>query len=247
VGSTLEHPRALRGHGGRRRGSVGPRRRAPQKIKINPIAAAQLAFTASQTREGRVGLGRGWSSNGRGLPPRRPELETLDEAARALARDAGAFERLVSDTFPRLVRYAARIVGDIAEAEDVVQESYVKAYGALLSGSFEGRSSLTTWLHRIVTRTAIDVRRRRGRRETFDDVLPEAPFDGAAAADGHLALRELSAWLGELPEEQSAALLLQALEGFTNREIAEILECSEGAVEQRLVRARTALRKKEPE
>jgi RNA polymerase sigma-70 factor (ECF subfamily) len=144
------------------------------------------------------------------------------------------------------VRYAARIVGDVAEAEDIVQESYVKAYGALTSGSFEGRSSVTTWLHRIVTRTAIDVKRGRARRETYGDVLPEVAVGGVDAADGHLALRELTTWLGELPEEQSSALVLQALEGFTNREIAEILECSEGAVEQRLVRARAALRKKEP-
>lgn len=152
----------------------------------------------------------------------------------------------MESTFARLVRYAARIVGDAAEAEDVVQESYVKAYGALTAGTFEGRASVATWLHRIVTRTAIDVKRQRARRETYDESPPEAPFDGTSAADGHLALRELSEWLDELPEEQSSALVLQALEGFTNREIAEILECSEGAVEQRLVRARTALRKKEP-
>jgi RNA polymerase sigma-70 factor (ECF subfamily) len=152
----------------------------------------------------------------------------------------------VESTFARLVRYAARIVGDVAEAEDVVQESYVKAYRALTEGTFEGRSAVNTWLHRIVTRTAIDAMRKRGRRETYDDVLPEVPFDGASAADGHLALRELSQWLGALPQEQSSALVLQAMEGFTNREIAEILECSEGAVEQRLVRARAALRKKEP-
>jgi RNA polymerase sigma-70 factor (ECF subfamily) len=152
----------------------------------------------------------------------------------------------VESTFARLVRFAARIVGDVAEAEDVVQESYVKAYAALMDGSFEGRSSVSTWLHRIVTRTAIDAKRRRARRETYDDVLPEVPVDGASAADGHVALRELSEWLGTIPEEQSLALVLQALEGFTNREIAEILECSEGAVEQRLVRARAALRQKEP-
>jgi RNA polymerase sigma-70 factor (ECF subfamily) len=151
----------------------------------------------------------------------------------------------VETSFARLVRYAARIVGDLAEAEDVVQESYVKAYGALVDGGFEGRSSVMTWLYRIVTRTAIDVKRRRARRETYDDVLPEVAVGGADAADGHVALRELSTLLEGLPEEQSSALVLQALEGFTNREIAEILGCSEGAVEQRLVRARAALRKKE--
>jgi RNA polymerase sigma-70 factor, ECF subfamily len=144
------------------------------------------------------------------------------------------------------VRYAARVTGDVAEAEDVVQESYVKAYRALVDGAFEGRSSVSTWLYRIVTRTAIDQRRGRKRRERHDERLTEGTFDGAAAADGLVALRELEGWLGELPEEQRSALVLQALEGFTNREVAEILECSEGAVEQRLVRARAALRAKEP-
>lgn len=122
----------------------------------------------------------------------------------------------------------------------------MKAYRALQEGTFEGRSSVSTWLYRIVTRTAIDQRRSRGRRETLADALPEVSIDGAAAADSHVALRELGDLLAELPEEQRSALVLQALEGFSNREIAEILECSEGAVEQRLVRARAALRKKEP-
>ena len=154
---------------------------------------------------------------------------------------------MVERTFERLVRYAARITGDLAEGEDVVQESYVKAYRALSEGGFEGRASVETWLYSIVTRTAIDNRRRRGRRETYTDTLPEGSFDGEGAADGHLALRELQGLLADLPEEQSSALVLQALEGFSNREIAAILECSEGAVEQRLVRARAALRSKVPE
>jgi RNA polymerase sigma-70 factor (ECF subfamily) len=55
-------------------------------------------------------------------------------------------------------------------------------------------------------------------------------------------LRELSSFLSRLPDEQRSALVLRAMEGLSNREIAEILGCSEGAVEQRLVRARAALR-----
>jgi RNA polymerase sigma-70 factor, ECF subfamily len=150
----------------------------------------------------------------------------------------------VEQSFDKLVRFAARVVGDLAEAEDVVQESYVKAYRALVEGRFEGRAALSTWLYRIVTRTAIDHKRGRGRREIYSDVVPEASFDGSNAADSLIALRELEGLLAELPEEQSSALVLQALEGLSNREIAEILECSEGAVEQRLVRARAALREK---
>jgi len=146
-----------------------------------------------------------------------------------------------------LVRYAARLLGNASDAEDVVQESYVKAHRALSAGRFDGRSSLKTWLYRIVTRTAIDHRRsqKRGERLAATDVLLESGFDGGAQAESHMALRELEQWLATLPEEQRSALVLQSLEGFTNREIAGILECSEGAVEQRLVRARAALRDRE--
>jgi RNA polymerase sigma-70 factor (ECF subfamily) len=142
------------------------------------------------------------------------------------------------------VRYAARFLGSVADAEDAVQESYVKAYDALVAGRFDGRSSLKTWLYRIVTRTAIDHRRSRAHRDKLAIAVPDGAFDGSQAADAHVALRELEELLDGLPDEQSSTLILQAMEGFTNREIGEILGCSEGAVEQRLVRGRAALRAK---
>jgi RNA polymerase sigma-70 factor (ECF subfamily) len=95
------------------------------------------------------------------------------------------------------------------------------------------------WLYRIVTNGAIDARRRRQRR-------PVAEWTDDAAAPARLehqqAVRELVAWLDDLPAVQRAALVLSAFEGLSQREIAEIQGCSEGAVEQRLVRARAALR-----
>ncbi len=184
------------------------------------------------------------SSNGCERFSRRTALETLDEAARAIATDLRALEELVSSTGPGLVRYAARFLGSVSDAEDAVQESYVKAFDALVAGRFDGRSSLKTWLYRIVTRTAIDQRRSRASRAKLRDTSPDATIDGLGAADAHVALRELEGLLDELPDEQRSALVLQAMEGFTNREIGEILGCSEGAVEQRLVRARAALKTK---
>ncbi|HEX6277368.1 MAG TPA: RNA polymerase sigma factor [Polyangiaceae bacterium] len=161
-----------------------------------------------------------------------------------MATDGAGLERLVASTGPGLVRYAARLLGSVADAEDAVQESYVKAYDALVAGRFDGRSSLKTWLYRIVTRTAIDHRRSRQSREKLAGVAVEGALDGSGAADAHVALRELEDLLAELPDEQRSTLVLQALEGLTNREIGEVLGCSEGAVEQRLVRARTALKAK---
>jgi len=89
---------------------------------------------------------------------------------------------------------------------------------------------------------SIDAKRKQKRTAT--DELVEAGWDGAASAESIVALRELASWLGDLPEEQQTVLVLRAVEGLSSAEIAQILECSEGAVEQRLVRARNLLREK---
>jgi RNA polymerase sigma-70 factor, ECF subfamily len=171
-------------------------------------------------------------------------LDNLGEAAqRVQSGDAAAFQRIVDATSARLVRLGARMMGNVVDAEDVVQEAYVKAYRALMSGEFDGRANVSTWLYRIVTNQAIDAMRSRTRRPKPTDTADESTSD-LASAEQKLALAELADWMSELPPDQSAALVLKAVEGMTSPEIAEILQCSEGAVEQRLVRARAALRKR---
>jgi RNA polymerase sigma-70 factor (ECF subfamily) len=171
-------------------------------------------------------------------------LDNLGEAARRVrSGDAAAFQRIVDATSARLVRLAARMLGNVVDAEDVVQEAYVKAYRALMSDEFDGRANVSTWLYRIVTNQAIDAMRSRARRPKPTDTADESLSD-LASAEQTLALTELSDWMRELPPDQRAALVLKAVEGMTSPEIAEILQCSEGAVEQRLVRARAALRKR---
>lgn len=171
-------------------------------------------------------------------------MDNLDEAVeRVRTGDSAAFQRIVDATHVRLVRLGARMTGSVADAEDVVQEAYVKAYRALVTGEFDGRANVSTWLYRIVTNQAIDAMRSRTRRLKPTDVADEAASD-LASAEQALALAELADWMDDLPPEQRAALVLKAVEGMTSPEIAEILQCSEGAVEQRLVRARAALRKR---
>ena len=135
-------------------------------------------------------------------------------------------------------------MGNQADAEDVVQEAYVKAYRALTAGDFERRSSTATWLYRIVVNGAIDAKRSRTRRAESSDEAVDPGWDGAAFAEARLALTEIGEWLGALPAEQRAALVLQSMEGMNNSEIAEVMGVSEGAVEQRLVRARNTLRQR---
>jgi len=163
-----------------------------------------------------------------------------DAAIRVSEGDSSAFETIVTATSHKLVRLSARMLGNLADAEDAVQEAYVRAYRSLTTGQFDQRSKVETWLYRIVVNATIDAKRKRKRTAT--DELVEAGWDGAASADAVVALRELSSWIAELPDDQQAALVLKAVEGLSSAEAAEILECSEGAVEQRLVRARAALR-----
>ena len=172
-------------------------------------------------------------------------MDTLEKAVdRVLSGDRSAFQQIVDGTSQKLVRLGARIMGNQADAEDVVQEAYVKAYRALTAGEFDRRASVNTWLYRIVVNGAIDAKRSRTRRAESSDEQVDPGWDGAARAEARLALSELDDWLQALPAEQRAALVLQSMEGLNNTEIAQVMGVSEGAVEQRLVRARATLRQK---
>ena len=172
-------------------------------------------------------------------------LATLENAAlRVQQGDIQAFGDIVRQTSAQLVRVAARVIGDLAEAEDVVQESYINAYQALTQGQFDARSHLLTWLRRIVTNRAIDAIRSRRRRPSLDDSKIETSEEGAVHTESRMALSEIEDWMNALVPEQRAALVLSVFEGMSNAEVAQIMGCSEGAVEQRLVRARVALRQR---
>ncbi len=171
-------------------------------------------------------------------------MSTPDDARRRMeSGDREAFAAFVQATSARLVRLAARILGDVAEAEDVVQDAYCRAFDALRARRFDGRAELSTWLHRIVINGALDHLRR---RRTRSQPQPPAPLvlDGAEALEARAALELLARWMAELPPKQRVALVLKELEGLSSAEIASALACSEGAVEQHLVRARATLRER---
>lgn len=164
-------------------------------------------------------------------------------AARVSKGDDAAFRVIVDQTRAPLYRLAARLSGDLGEAEDALQEAYVDAYRALREGRWDGRSKVETWLYRIVTNASIDALRRR--REGAGREAREPRFDGLVAAEARVALRELDAMLAGVAPQDRAALVLVAVEGLSAKAAGEALGCSEGAVEQRLVRARAALRTKQ--
>ncbi len=161
-------------------------------------------------------------------------------AARVAGGDVASFRPIVDHTRAPLYRLAARLVGNLADAEDALQDAYASAFRALVAGQYDGRSKLETWLYRIVTNACVDLLRKR--RESKTDEAREPRFDGLVHAEARLALRELDTLLTSLQPLDRAALVLVAVEGLSAKDAAEALQCSEGAIEQRLVRARAALR-----
>ena len=154
-------------------------------------------------------------------------MSDLEEAARRVATgDRRAFEEIVRATQAPLLRTAMRILGTRAEGLDALQDAYLRAFDALSGGSFDGRAQVSSWLYRIVVNAALDSLRARRRRD-----------------EAHVALRQLARMMDDLPPDQRAALVLRELEGLSNAEVAEALDASEGAIEQRLIRARATLRR----
>lgn len=173
-----------------------------------------------------------------------------EHARRAAGGDRAAFSAIVAATSARMFRLAARITGDPGDAEDALQDAYLRAFDALVAGRFDGRAEVETWLYRIVANGALDAirSRRRRRARLHDDAegldAAASPAEGAERLAARAALRELDAWMADLPADQRAAIVLKELEGNSTSEVAAIMKCSVGAVEQRLVRARAALRRR---
>jgi RNA polymerase sigma-70 factor (ECF subfamily) len=176
------------------------------------------------------------------------ETETDEEIVRrVLDGDTAAFERLLRRYNQRLFRVARGIVGDDGDAEDVVQEAYLKAYEHL--GEFAGRSSFATWLTRIAVHEAT-ARRRRGRRVRVVDVheaeaLAMAPSNSREPHD-EANTRELGDVLrhvvDELPADFRVVFTLRLVEGLSTEDTAECLGLSPENVKVRLHRARSRLR-----
>ena len=176
-----------------------------------------------------------------------PDRAAVDAAA---AGDAGAFETLVLRYQARIVNYASALVHDAGVAEDVAQETFVRAWRGL--GRFRGESAFRTWLYRIaanVARTELDRRGRRTRiadRSLDDEAEPLQAGDvpsPAPDAETALATREaIDRALAELPDDLRLALVLRDVEGLDYKEIAGVTGAPMGTVESRIFRARRRMR-----
>ncbi len=174
--------------------------------------------------------------------------------AQALRRDEAAIRELIRRNNQRLFRVARAVLRDDAEAEDVVQETYVKAFTKL--ASFEGKAAFSTWLTRIALNEAIG--RKRRMRPTAELDLVEAaqgtgaeliPFPGAASPmspETMTARGEMGAVLEEvidgLPEAFRMVFVLREIEELSTEEVAAFLAIKAATVKTRLFRAKKLLR-----
>ncbi len=168
--------------------------------------------------------------------------------------DKKAFDMLVLRYQHKIVQLISRYIKDSGEAQDIAQESFIKAYRAL--PRFRGDSAFYTWLYRIAINTAKNHLVARSRRPSDNeiDVQDAEQFEGAdrlkeQATPEHLLLSDeiadtIKLAIEELPEELRTAISLREFEGMSYEEIAQTMVCPVGTVRSRIFRAREAIDKK---
>jgi len=172
--------------------------------------------------------------------------------------DQARFSDLAMEYMPSLYTAALRMTRNPADAEDLVQETYLKAYRAF--NSFTEGTNLKAWLYRILTNTYINIYRAKKRRPEESDIDDLENFylyrrlgglEGATAGRSaedevldHFTETDVKEALEALPEQFRMAVLLGDVEGFSYKEIAAILDVPIGTVMSRLHRGRRALQKR---
>ena len=158
--------------------------------------------------------------------------------------DGDAARVLTARHLGRVYRFAARLLGDRAEAEDVAQEAMLRLW-RIAPDWRAGEAQLSSWLYRVTANLCTDRQRAQTRRraEALDDVAE--PADERADSEAALMARQrvdaLQDALASLPERQRQAVVLRHIEGLSNPEIAAILEIGVEAVESLTARGKRAL------
>jgi RNA polymerase sigma-70 factor (ECF subfamily) len=176
-----------------------------------------------------------------------PTLSDEEVVARVLAGDISLFEILMRRYNQRLFRVARGILADDAEAEDVMQEAYVRAFREL--AGFRGEARFSTWLTRIACHEALARARKRRRLVSLapiDGGEPPDPPSEASGPERQMENRELHAVLREavelLPDPLRAVFCLREIEGLSTEQTADALDLSVENVRVRLHRAKRGLR-----
>jgi RNA polymerase sigma-70 factor (ECF subfamily) len=171
-----------------------------------------------------------------------PSTEDAALAAACLSGDLHAYERLYALHGARMKNLARNILGTTSDAEDAVQETFLKVQRSI--ATFRGQSSFVTWTYRILMNTCYDARRSRLRKKEIANEDPETPsFPEPRAAGSHPTLRmALERALAKLTRHQRDVFLLYEVEGFRHAEISAMLEITEAASKNTLFQAKKNLR-----
>ncbi len=171
-----------------------------------------------------------------------PEFALVDAIAHG---DDKAFESLVKRYQGPLLNFLFRFVGDRGMAEDLTQEVFLRVYEA--AHRFQERGRVSSWVFKIAYNLAVNELKRRSRAMKYlresasrDEALAEYPAPDMTA--GYELNEAIESAMGELPDNQRAALLLRVREGLSYREIAEALDLSVQSVDSLVFRARKHLR-----
>ena len=182
----------------------------------------------------------------------RPSSQAAPSAARAedmalvercRSGDLAAFEELYRAHAGKLFSVACRMVGNPADAEDLLQEIFLSAHRKL--DSFRGDSALGTWLYRLATNHCLDhLRSRAARMNQVTDALDDEPGQAASRtlAEQTVTKMDLERALARLPEGCRAAFVLHDVQGLEHREVAEVLGVAEGTSKSQVHKARQRLR-----
>ena len=184
-----------------------------------------------------------------------PAYEDMSLVHACMEGDAAAFEQLVKRYDTKLFRIAQHITHNREDAQDAVQDAFLKAFRKL--AQFKGNSQFSTWLIRIIVNESLmKVRKRRSSREVsmdedFPSEGPSAPYEVADWAPNPEKLYQgselrnmLRTELQELQPSLRVVFVLRDVEGFSTDQTAEVLELSPAAVKARLWRARLQLRQR---
>ncbi|HTY49571.1 MAG TPA: RNA polymerase sigma factor RpoE [Steroidobacteraceae bacterium] len=180
------------------------------------------------------------------------EASDLSLVQRVQRGDRGAFDALVLKYQHKVVKLVMRYVRNPAEAEDIAQEAFIKAYRAL--PQFRGDSAFYTWLYRIAINTAKNAVVARDRNPVDFDLDPQGSEE---SFDMHNRLKDqetpealvlteeirgvVNAAMAALPEDLRTAIVLRELEGLSYEDIAASMDCPVGTVRSRIFRAREAI------
>ncbi len=225
---------------------------AGRLVGATPVRGPGILRAADDPARGsRQGMPVATAGHTRPTSPRRPEFDEQALLAAAQRGDLPAFNQIILHYQSLAYNVAYRILGDADAAEDVTQESFIKAFQRLKQ--YRG-GSFKAWLLRIITNTCYDALRAHKRRPTSSLESAEDEdadhdvrwLDRSEQPDAYVMRQELAnviqAAIQQLPPDQRITLILSDIEGLDYQEIAEATHTALGTVKSRLSRARARLR-----